>query len=211
MQANLLSSTYFGPIDYFANIFQADEIKIETEENYQKQSYRNRCSIYGANGKLDLNVPVTHNKVIGKRLMTKDALIANEFDWQKLHWKSIESAYRTSPYFEFYEDELRPLFEKKHKFLLDLNFETLDIIKDLLQEDWNLSKTDEYQMSPSGVIDLRKEFSPKIETKVIIPEYTQVFSDKYGFIPNLSILDIMFMEGPNTETYLRSINLANNA
>ena len=207
MKTKLLSSTYFGPIDYFANVFQAEEIRIESEENYQKQSYRNRCSIYGANGKLDLNVPVTHNKTIGKRLMTKDALIANEFDWQKLHWKSIESAYRTSPYFEFYEDDLRPLFEKKHKFLLDLNFEVLDILQELLQEEWNISKTKEYEMSPEGVLDLRKEFSPKIETKIIIPEYTQVFSDKYGFIANLSILDLIFMEGPNAEGYLRGLKL----
>ena len=207
MQAKLLSSTYFGPIDYFANVFQAEEIKIEVEENYQKQSYRNRCSIYGANGKLDLNVPVTHNKTVGKRLKTKDALIANEFDWQKLHWKSLESAYRTSPYFEFYEDDLRPLFEKKHKFLLDLNFEVLDTLQELLQEEWNISKTKEYEMSPAGVLDLRKEISPKIETKIIIPEYTQVFSDKYGFISNLSILDVLFMEGPNAEGYLRGLKL----
>jgi len=116
MQAKLLSTTYFGPIDYYAEIFQGEEIIIESEESYQKQSYRNRCYIYGANGKLALNIPVTHSKVAGKRVMTKDATIANEFDWQKLHWKSLESAYRTSPYFEFYEDDLRPLFEKKHNF-----------------------------------------------------------------------------------------------
>lgn len=207
MQAKLLSSTYFGPIDYFAEIFQGDEIKIESEENYQKQSYRNRCSIYGANGKLDLNVPVTHNKTIGKRLTTKDALIANEFDWQKLHWKSLESAYRTSPFFEFYEDDLKPLFEKKHKFLLDLNFEVLETLQDLLQEEWNISKTKDYEMSPEGVLDLRKEFSPKKESKIMIPEYTQVFSDKYGFISNLSILDLIFMEGTNAESYLRGLKL----
>jgi hypothetical protein len=207
MQVKLLSSTYFGPIDYFANVFQAEETRIEVEENYQKQSYRNRCSIYGANGKLDLNVPVTHNKTIGKRLTTKEALIANEFNWQKLHWKSIESAYRTSPFFEFYEDDLRPLFEKKHKFLLDLNFEVLETLQDLLQEEWNISKTTEYEMSPEGIIDLRKEFSPKKETKIAIPEYTQVFSNKLGFIPNLSILDLIFMEGTNAESYLRDISL----
>ncbi len=208
MQVKLLSSTYFGPIDYFANIFQADEIQIEVEENYQKQSYRNRCSIYGANGKLDLNVPITHNKIEGKRLMTKDAQIANEFNWQKLHWKSIESAYRTSPYFEFYEDDLKPLFEKKHKFLLDLNFEILETLQDLLQEEWNISKTKEYEISPpKDILDLRKEFSPKVESKIITPEYTQVFSNKYGFIPNLSILDLIFMEGTNAEAYLRSIKI----
>ncbi len=207
MQTKLLSSTYFGPIDYFAEIFQGEEIKIETEENYQKQSHRNRCSIYGANGRLDLNVPITHNKTIGKRLKSKDALIANEFDWQKLHWKSLESAYRTSPYFEFYEDDLSPLFEKKHKYLLDLNFEVLDTLQDLLQEEWNISKTDEYKMSPEGVLDLRNEFSPKKESKIVTPEYTQVFSDKYGFIPNLSILDLIFMEGTNAEGYLRGLEL----
>lgn len=207
MQVKLLSSTYFGPIDYFAHIFQGEDISIEVEENYQKQTYRNRCSIYGANGKLNLNVPVTHNKTIGKRLKTKDALIANEFNWQKLHWKSLESAYRTSPFFEFYEDDLKPLFEKKHKYLIDLNFEILETLQDILQEEWKISKTSEYIMSPTGSLDLRNEFSPKKETKIDIPEYTQVFSDKLGFIPNLSILDLIFMEGTNAESYLRGLEL----
>lgn len=207
MKNILLSSAYFGPIDYFANVVQADEINIEVEESFQKQSYRNRCTIYGANGKLNLNVPVTHNKTKGSRLMIKDAMIANEFDWQKLHWKSIESAYRTSPFFEFYEDDLYPLFKKKHKYLLDLNFEALDMMQDLLQEDWTISKTEEYFTTPNDVIDLRKEFSPKIESKIITPQYTQVFSNKLGFIPNLSILDLLFMEGTNAENYLRNLEI----
>ncbi len=207
METILLTSAYFGPIDYFAHIFQAEKTIIEAEENYQKQSYRNRCSIYGANGKLDLNVPISHNKNSGKRSKTKDTLIANEFKWQKLHWKSIESAYRTSPYFEFYEDDIRPLFEKKHKYLLDLNFEVLDKLQEILQEELNISKTTEYELSPSGVLDLRKEFSPKVETKISMPEYTQVFSNKFGFIPNLSVMDLIFMEGPNSENYLRSLEL----
>ena len=208
MTTKLIYSTYFGPIEYYSNIVQSDNIIFEVEENFQKQSYRNRCYIYGANGKLNLNVPVSHKENIIGRKKIKDMTIANEFNWQKLHWKSIESAYRTSPFFEYYEDELIPLFEKKHKYLLDLNLETYNIIKDLLQEDWKTSKTKEYINKPEGIIDLREGFNAKREPNTNFPEYTQVFSDKLGFIPNLSILDLLFMEGTNTENYLRKIDLS---
>ena len=208
MQVKILSSAYFGPIDYFAHIVQSDSVIIEVEENFQKQTYRNRCYIYGANGKLNLNVPVSHKSSTSTRLKTKDALVAYDFDWQKLHWKSLESAYRTSPFFEFYEDELRPFFEKKHKYLLDLNLEGLDLIKELLQEDWSISKSKIYEETPSGIIDIRNNFNAKKNSEIEIPSYTQVFSDKFGFIPNLSILDLLFMEGTNTENYLQNINLS---
>jgi hypothetical protein len=207
MQTILLSSTYFGPIDYFANIIQAEKTVLEVSENFQKQTYRNRCYIYGANGRLNLNVPISHKNTSGVRRKTKDIQIANEFDWQKLHWKSIESAYRTSPFFEYYEDDIIPLFEKTHKFLLDLNLETLEIIKNLLQEDWNISKTKEYEIEPMGVVNLRDFFTPKVQAKIDFPEYTQVFSHKQGFIPNLSVLDLLFMEGTNAENYLRNLKL----
>ncbi|MEN8138850.1 MAG: WbqC family protein [Bacteroidota bacterium] len=207
MQAKLLPSTYFGPIDYFAHIVQSEKSIIEVEDNFQKQTYRNRCYIYGANGKLLLNVPVKHCKNENIRRKTNDTQIANEFDWQKLHWKSLGSAYRTSPYFEFYEDELRPLFEKKYKFLADLNMDTANLIQDIIQESWDLTKTTAYEESPSEILDLRAEFNAKKDSAVITPNYTQVFSDKFGFIPNLSILDLIFMEGPNALNYLESISL----
>jgi len=207
MQDIILFSTFFGPIDYFAHIAQSENILIEIEEHYKKQSYRNRCSIYGANGRLDLNVPVRHRKSTEVRRKTRDTKVANEFDWQKLHWKSIKSAYQTSPYFEFYEDELRPIYEKKHNFLLDLNMESLNLVQDILQESWKIEQTKEYFKSPEGLIDLRSDFSPKKNSNIEIPSYTQVFSNKLGYISNLSILDLIFMEGPNTLNVIQGIDL----
>lgn len=207
MQEKLLSSTYFGPIDFFAHVVQSKSSTIEVSENFQKQTYRNRCYIYGANGRLLLNVPVRHRRDNEDKRKTKDSLVANEFDWQKLHWKSIESAYRTSPYFEFYEDELRPLYEKKHKFLIDLNMETMQFVEDVFQESWNLKRTEEYKDTYTDLLDIRGLITPKKNSGIITPEYTQVFSGKFGFIENLSVLDLIFMEGPNALNYLENISL----
>ena len=205
MKSIILSSAYFGPLEYFSEIIKSDKVIIENFDNYKKQTFRNRCYIYGANGKLLLNVPVSHNTNKGSRLNIKDAKIANEFDWQKLHWKSLESAYRTSPYFEFYEDDLRPLFEKKHKYLIDLNNESLEIVQEFLQESWDITKSNKFEDDLKHTIDLRNKINPKIISEFKKTEYTQVFSNKLGFIPNLSILDLIFMEGPNSVNYLESI------
>ncbi|AXT55973.1 hypothetical protein D1815_09485 [Aquimarina sp. AD1] len=203
MKNVLLHPMYFGSISQYAVIAQSDSIIFENEDNYQKQTYRSRNYIYGANGKLLLTIPIKHtgDKRNNKQLY-KDVKIENEFKWQLLHWKSIESAYRTSPFFEYYEDEMIHLFEKRKNFLLDFNYECMEVIQDCLQLDISYTKTLTYQKEVETVIDLRTLVNAKKEKQYELSSYIQVFSDKYGFIPNLSILDLLFNEGTNALTYL---------
>ncbi|MBQ4803944.1 WbqC family protein [Aquimarina sp. MMG015] len=203
MKNVLLHPMYFGSISQYAVIAQSDSIIFENEDNYQKQTYRSRNYIYGANGKLLLTIPIKHtgDKQNNKQLY-KDVKIENEFKWQLLHWKSIESAYRTSPFFEYYEDEMIHLFEKRKNFLLDFNYECMEVIQDCLQLDISYTKTLTYQKEVETVIDLRTLVNAKKEKQYELSSYIQVFSDKYGFIPNLSILDLLFNEGTNALTYL---------
>ncbi|GAB1307408.1 WbqC family protein [Urechidicola sp. KH5] len=196
----LFIPTYFAPIAQYVAIMQQPSIVFEVEDNFQKQTYRNRCLIYGANGKLQLNVPIKHTHK-GGRQKSKDIQIKYSEHWQKLHFKSMQSAYRSSPYFEFYEDDLQTIFEKKHTFLHDLNFETHAFIMDAMQEEIPFVRTEKYDVSPS-IKDNRSLAIAKGKRIFDFKPYVQVFDDKYGFIPNLSILDLLFMEGPNTSMYL---------
>ncbi len=199
----ILSTAYLAPVQYFTKLFKYDEIFIEKHENFIKQSYRNRCKIYGANGELSLSIPV---KKISVKTKIKDLLIDYDTNWQKLHWKSIESAYRSSPFFEFYEDDLKPFYEKKYKFLLDLNLEIQNVILEYLDLEINLKFTDKYcHILTEEIDDFREQIHPKKEAKdldFISVEYTQVFQEKHGFIPNLSIIDLLFNEGPNATELL---------
>ncbi len=194
----ILSTAYLAPVQYFTKLFKYDEVFIEKHENFIKQSYRNRCKIYGANGELSLSIPV---KKISLKTKIKDLLIDYDTNWQKLHWKSIESAYRSSPFFEFYEDDLKPFYEKKYKFLLDFNIEIQNMVLEHLDIDVNLKFTDKYcHILTEEIDDLREKIHPKKKENdpdFITVEYTQVFQGKYGFIPNLSIIDLLFNEGPN--------------
>ncbi len=201
----LLHPTYFPSLAHFTAIAKADTVEFEVEDNYQKQTYRNRTYIYGANGKLLLNVPVKHSH--NNRQKYKDVKIANDENWRDLHWKSLQSAYRTSPFFEFYEDEFQPLFEKKHSFILDYNFECLNLVLECLQLDLNYSKTTEYNKDVSPLTDYRNLVNARKEPSFPFDEYTQVFGNKYGFISNLSILDLLFNEGTNALNYLESHEL----
>ena len=197
----ILHPTYFAPIIQYIALSNISEVSFEIEDNFQKQTYRNRCYIYGANGKQLLTVPVMHSKQNIRR-KTKEIKIQNSFAWQKLHVKSIQTAYRSSPYFEFYEDEIIPVILKKHKYLIDLNFETNHIIFDVLQHDFSYKKTNEYQEKYTDIQDLRFLVNAKSSIKYNFQQYQQVFADKHNFIPNLSILDLLFSEGPNTLNYL---------
>ena len=201
----LFIPTYFSPISQYVAMFQNDEIIFEVEDNYQKQTYRNRCNIYGANGKLQLNIPIVHSKK-GGRQKTKDIRIDQSERWQQLHFRSIQMAYRSSPYFEFYEDDLLPLYEENQKFLLDFNLKCHNFLIDAIQEEVPFSKTDEYEVAPK-VKDMRFLANARKEATYNFEKYTQVFDDKFGFIPNLSILDLLFMEGPNAITYLQKQSL----
>ncbi len=186
-------------------MFQNDKIIFEVEDNYQKQTYRNRCNIYGANGKLQLNIPIIHSKK-RERQKTKDIKIDQSERWQQLHFRSIQMAYRSSPYFEFYEDDLSPLYEGNQKFLLDFNLKCHEFLMNALLENISYSKTTAYEVTPK-IKDHRYLANSRKEATYNFEKYTQVFDDKYGFIPNLSILDLLFMEGPNAVTYLQKQTL----
>ncbi len=202
----LFIPTYFSPISQYAFINRTNEVIFELEDNFQKQTYRNRCYIYGANGKLSLNIPVKHTKTDGRK-KTKDTLVENNFPWQDQHYKSLKSAYQSSPFFEFFEDDLAVLFNKKYVYLVDLNIDTYLFVTDALQLSQSYSKTKEYEISP--VVNDYRDFSVAKNGNISIEmdKYTQMFDDKFGFIGNLSILDLLFMEGPNAITYLESVKL----
>jgi hypothetical protein len=201
----LLHPTYFPNIAHFVAMVKANTITFEVEDNFQKQTYRNRTYIYGANGKLLLNIPVIHTQ--NNRQKYRDVKIANDDKWQDLHWKSLQSAYKTSPFFEFYEDDLQPLFKLKAEYILDFNFKCLETICDCLQLDLEFKKTNEFQKPIEDKTDFRHLVNVKKEQLFQFKPYTQVFGEKHGFISNLSVLDLLFNEGPNALNYLESNNI----
>lgn len=198
---SLILPTYFPSISHFAVIAQSDSITFEMEDNFQKQTNRNRTYIYSPNGIQLLNIPVKHSKATHQK--TKDVLIENEFDWQKQHFKSLEAAYRSSPFFEYFEDDIVPIFEKKHHFLMDLNFEVLDIVTKCLRMKLEFGKTTEYFHEVNDFTDLRYLANGKKDANSF-EKYTQVFDDKHGFINNLSVLDLLFNEGKFAMDYLKT-------
>lgn len=200
----IIHPTYFPSISHYIAMLQADLVTLEMEDNFQKQTNRNRMYIYSPNGVQLLNIPVKHS--IDKHQKYKDVRIENDFGWQKNHFKSLEAAYRTSPFFEYFEDDFRPLFEKKHEFLMDLNLETFELVNDALGVQFSIEKTDEYFHEVTNLKDFRSLANGKKDTTQI-EEYTQVFNEKHGFINNLSILDLLFNEGRYAVDYLKNQQL----
>ena len=200
----IIHPTYFPSISHYIAMLQADLATLEMEDNFQKQTNRNRMYIYSPNGVQLLNIPVKHS--IDKHQKYKDVRIENDFGWQKNHFKSLEAAYRTSPFFEYFEDGFRPLFEKKHEFLMDLNLETFELVNDALGVQFSIEKTDEYFHEVTNLKDFRSLANGKKDTTQI-EEYTQVFNEKHGFINNLSILDLLFNEGRYAVDYLKNQQL----
>ena len=199
---SLFIPTYFSPISQYSEILKSDKVIFEMEDNFQKQSYRNRCYIFNSNGKQLLNIPVKDkNKGNSERKKTKDMLVDNDALWQEHHLKSLQTAYRTSPFYEFYEDDLLHIFNKKYTFLQDVNIDTFLFLADALQISSNFSKTKEYQIQTKES-DFRHLADAKNQPKKIVEKYIQMFDEKHGFLPNLSILDLLFMEGPNAISYL---------
>lgn len=196
--------TYFSPISQIGMIYQSDNLEFEVCDNFQKQTYRNRCYIYGANGKQLLNIPVTSPKKEGRK-KTRDILVEENSNWQDQHYKSLKIAYSSSPFFEFYEDDLIPIFNKNYKYLLDVNIDTFQFINDALdlQKEYTLTQTYKDQEH----YDFRNLASVKFHPTCSIESYIQIFDDKFGSIHNLSILDLLFMEGPNTISFLEENSL----
>lgn len=199
----LLHPTYFPSISHFVALLQAENITFEMEDNFQKQTNRNRTYIYSPNGIQLLNIPIKHSKTAHQK--TKDIQIEPDFDWQKQHFKSLEAAYRSSPFFEYFEDDIQPIFEKKHRFLMDLNFEIFELLTKCLRIKLDYNTTSEYfqEIDASTTLDLRFLANGK-KDKSVFETYPQVFDDKHGFINNLSILDLLFNEGKFTIDYLKN-------
>ncbi len=205
MKEILVSLPYFGPISHFKELMNVSKVWLENEDNFQKQTYRNRMYIYGANGKLSLNIPIKHLPKTEVKVHQKytDVKIDNDSKWQSIHWKSLKSAYQTSPFFEFYEDDLITLFKTEFTYLYEFNYNCFLKVLECLQLDLDFEKTKKYEKTPIDKVDLRHLSNAKQDNS--IPEYIQVFQEKHGFISNLCILDLLFNEGPNAVEYLKSL------
>ncbi len=194
-----LTSAYLAPIEYYTKLYAGKRVFLECHDHYVKQTYRNRCVIAGPNGALQLTVPI--EKPAGEKCCMKDIRISDHGKWRHVHWQAFMSCYFTSPFFEYYQDDFRPFYEKKYEYLYDFNCALQAKVCELLDLQPNLIETTEYKrVLPDGIEDYRDRISPKQakekdETFQARPYY-QVFQEKWGFLPNLSIIDLLFNMGP---------------
>jgi len=196
----IFPSNYLAPIEYYFYLINNKDITIDVYENFIKQSYRNRCRILSPNGVQNLTIPVISAR---KRKLTKNVKISYDENWRKMHWKSLEAAYRSSPYFEFYEDDFYSFYhDKSYTYLIDFNWDLNQKIVELLKIEVNINKSAEYVKSEFSKNDFRNMFSPKEDSQLNFKKYIQVFGDRNGFAPNMSIVDLLFNEGPNTIGYI---------
>jgi hypothetical protein len=198
----IFSTAYLPPVEYFARVINENKIFIEVFETYPKQTYRNRCKILQANGLLTLSIPV--NKPFGNKTQTKDIKISYDEEWQIKHWRAIESAYNKSPFFLYYRDEFYFFYKTKIESLTDWNYSLFEfILKKIGVNELEIMFTDSYFRSDNYKYDYRESIHPKKPINTILfPRYYQVFEDKYGFMPNLSIIDLLFNLGPQSKDYL---------
>jgi len=203
----LAHPNYGCPIAQYAAIAQGEKILFEAQDNYQKQTYRNRIKIATSTGILQLTIPVLHNKASQERQKSFAVRIENKFHWQRDHWRSLKVAYQTSPYFEYYEDEFEPLYHKTYDKLIDFIMALHELIMECLQLEKRIDFTTAYEKSPANLSDYRYLTLSKKDPKIHLPEYHQLFHDKHGYLPNLSVLDLIFNEGPNAISYLENVVL----
>ena len=201
----IIHPSYFPNIEYFSYLLNSEDISFEINDFYQKQTLRNRTSIYGSNGKLDLVIPVKFSYMKKEKL--KDIKICNDTKWQNNHFKSIQTAYRNSPYFEFFEDYFFEIFEKKENFLVDINIKSIEIIFKILEIKIDYSFTKEYNNIYNQDNDLRNICNrKKTAIKNLIDPYSQVFDSRHGHICNLSMIDLIFNQGINSLDYFKKSN-----
>ena len=223
----LLSSTYFGPVQWYQKLNRYDECLIERHESFIKQTYRNRMMIPTTNGPLSLTIPTNHDT----SMAMKDIRISDHANWRHVHWNALLSAYGESPFFEYYQDDIRPFYEKKYEFLFDFNMETTEKMIELLDirpkisvtdkyivsEERRVKSEDSYSLEAQTQLDIQhstlnteyRDFREAIRPKKPLPDaefvptpYYQVYGQKHGFQPNMSILDLLFNEGNEAIFYL---------
>lgn len=196
--------TYFPSISHYVALLKSSAVVFEMHDHFQKQTNRNRMYIYSPNGIQLLNVPVKRSNEAHQ--YTQDVRIENDFGWQKQHFKSLEAAYRSSPFFEYFEDDILPVFQKKHTFLMDLNLEVFALVNDCLGLKIETFHTENYEPILTQAHDLRVLAQGKKDNNSF-DSYTQVFGNKHGFLNNLSILDLLFNEGRYALDYLKNQTL----
>ena len=202
----LLSTAHFPPVQYLCKIIDLDSLYLEAQENYQKQSYRNRFRIYGANGPITLSIPIHKSRPLGTPI--KEVTIDSSHRWKSVHHRAIQSCYRHSPFYEFYYDDFKAYWEKDWKYLYDLNLHILRTVLHVLELDIEIFETKEFtELVGNMKHDFRGRIHPKkswnMDPEFKAMEYTQNFSDRYGFQANLSILDLIFQTGPDAVNVLR--------
>ncbi|MBQ8064901.1 MAG: WbqC family protein [Prevotella sp.] len=225
MTTALLQTTYFGPIQWYQKLFRYDRCVIEQHDSYHKQTFRNRCVIATANGRQALTVPVSCDSGIvscdsnivscdsvagNAKCLVRDIRISDHNQWRRVHWNALASAYSESPFFDYYVDDLRPFFERKYEFLVDFNEEIRQKICELLDIRPQVEYSKCYTpspiiQSPSSITDFRSAIDakhPLPDDEFVAKRYWQVFQHKHGFLPNLSILDLLFCMGPESVFYL---------
>lgn len=201
----LLSTTYFGPVQWYQKLNRYATCRIEQYDNFVKQTYRNRCVIPTTNGLQALSVPV--EKFENHKCLVKDVRISDHGNWRHIHWNALLSAYGESPFFEYYADDIRPFFERKWNFLLDFNLETTAKICELIDIQPSITLTNVYAdgEDTEDVADFREVIRPKhpqSDADFTAKPYYQVYQQKYGFQPNMSILDLLFNEGNEAVLFL---------
>ena len=197
----VLQSAYFAPVGYYAKIYAHDKIIVEQHDHYVKQTYRNRCRIQTESGVMDLSIPVEKHTDKTKII---DICISYGQEWRRLHLRAMETSYNSTPFFEYYKDDIQAIYEKKEKYLLDFNMRLLEFTLDALGIQREISLTDSYFEGEPGIEDARELFNPKKETTDTDSKpYYQMFAEKFGFTDGLSIVDLLFNLGPESVLYLK--------